>query len=160
MQTTIVRRYSGVINRPIDEVRAQFADMQYHVDQNVHPDITFTLYENAGNTCRFKEEIAVAGMRQIDEIINTVLPNGDVHSDYVGGMNKGATLLVSFAQIHAQSTGVWAELRIPLHGAKALIAPILGLGAQAALAKAFAQDKRDLETGNYQRYRSAHYASI
>ncbi len=160
METTVVRKYSGVIDRPIDEVRAQFADMQYHVDQNVHPDIKFTLYENAGSTCRFKEEITVAGMRQVDEILNTVLPNGDVHSDYIGGMNKGGTLLVSFAHASLNSTRVSAELRIPLHGMKALFAPVLGLGAQAALAKAFAQDKRDLETGNYERYRSSHYATI
>ena len=76
MKTTIVRSYSGVIDRPIDEVRAQFADMQYHIDQNVHPDISFTLLEISGATCRFKEEITVVGMRQVDEIVNTVLPNG------------------------------------------------------------------------------------
>jgi hypothetical protein len=160
MKTTIVRSYSGVIERPIDEVRAQFADMQYHVDQNVHPDITFTLLESNGATCRFKEEITVVGMRQVDEIVNTVLPNGDVQSDYVGGMNKGATLLVTFSEHGAQSTAVSANLRIPVYGAKALIAPILGMGAQAALAKAFAQDKKDLESGNYTRYRDAHAATV
>lgn len=160
METTVVQKYSGIINRPIDEVRAQFSDMPYHVAQNVHPDIKFTLYENAGDTCRFKEEITVAGMRQIDEIVNTVLPNGDLRSDYVGGMNKGGTLVISFIDNGATSTTVSADLRIPVRGVKTLVAPILGLGAQAALAKAFAQDKRDLESGNYARYRSAQTATV
>lgn len=160
MNTTIVRNYSGVIDRPIDEVRAQFADMQYHIDQNVHPDITFTLLESTSGACRFKEEITVAGLRQVDEIVNTVLPNGDLQSDYVAGMNKGATLLVSFKEQGPLATIVSATLRIPVAGAKALIAPILGIGAQNALAKAFGQDKKDLESGNYARYRDARAATV
>lgn len=160
MRTTIVRTCSCVIGRSIDEVRAQFADINYHVAQNVHSDIRVTVLQDEDGACRFTQETTVAGMRQADEIINTLLPNGDLHSDYVGGMNKGAALLVTFAQNGPHSTVVSADLRIPLSGPRALIAPIVGRGAQAALEKAIAQDKRDLESGNYARYANARTAAV
>jgi hypothetical protein len=159
MQTTVVRTCSTVINRPIEEVRAQFSDMRYHVAQNVHPDLTFTLHESTPTTCRFSQKITLAGMPQIDEILNTVLPNGDLRSDFVGGMNTGGTLTVTFKQQSPGSTMVGAELRIPLIGMKTVIAPILGAAAQRALERGFAQDKKDLEAGNYARYRARQYAS-
>lgn len=152
METTIVRRQSGVIERPIAEVRAQFHDMRYHVQQNVHPDLTFTLHESAGGKCAFSQTITLAGMRQTDEIVNTRLPGGDLRSDFVEGMNRGGTLVVRFLEAGTGCTMVKAELQIPVRGAKVLLAPLLAAAAQAALAKAFAQDKADLEAGNYARY--------
>lgn len=153
MQTTVVRTCTGVIGRPIDEVRSQYCDMRYHVTQNVHPDIRFTLHDVTGNTCSFSQEIALAGMRQTDEIVNTILPDGDLRSDFVTGMNRGGTLLVQFAGHGPNATVVHAVLRVPVRGIRVLLAPLLGAAAQAALQKAFVQDRRDLEAGNYARYR-------
>jgi hypothetical protein len=34
---------------------------------------------------------------QVDEVINTVLPNGDIRSDFIAGMNTGGTLMQTFA---------------------------------------------------------------
>jgi hypothetical protein len=158
METVVVRRYSGVIDRPIDEVRAQYCDMQYHVAQNVHTDIRFTIHDVTERACRFSQEISLAGMRQIDEIINTVLPNGDLRSEFVTGMNEGGTLRVHFEEASANATRVTAGLRVPLRGVRVLLAPILAAAAQRALEKAFSQDKRDLEAGNYSKYQQAHLA--
>jgi hypothetical protein len=149
------RAHTGVIERPIEEVRSQFADMQYHVVQNVHPDIRFTIHGAQGGSCTFRQEISLAGLHQSDEITNTVLADGSLQSDFTGGMNRGGRLLVSFAAEGHGATRVSALLTIPLHGGKVLLAPILGAAAQAALEKAFRQDKQDLEAGNYERYTHA-----
>lgn len=158
MKAVIVRRYGGVIERPVEEVRAQYCDMRYHVLHNVHTDIRFTIHDVGETTCRFSQEVRLAGMRQIDDIVNTLLPNGDLRSDFTGGMNKGGTLFVRFQRVNANATAVSAELRVPLRGLKVTIAPVLGAAAEAALEKAFAQDKRDLEGGNYARYLSERLA--
>lgn len=157
MQTVVVRRYSGVIDRPIDEVRAQYCDMKYHVAQNVHTDIRFRIHDVTEKACHFSQEISLAGMRQIDELVNTVLPNGDLRSEFVSGVNEGGILRVHFEEPSASATRVTAELRVPLRGMKALLAPILGAAAQRALEKAFSQDKRDLEAGNYSKYRETQF---
>jgi hypothetical protein len=154
----LTRTHSGIIERPIEEVRAQFADMEYHVAQNVHPDIRFTLRSSQGTTCAFRQEISLAGMQQADEIVNTVLSDGSLQSEFVGGMNKGGRLLVAFAPEGVAATRVTALLTIPVNGPKVLLAPVLGAAAKSALEKAFAQDKRDLEAGNYERYCNAHLA--
>ncbi len=155
----IRRTHSGVIERPLDEVRAQFADMAYHVAQNVHPEVHFTIHSAHGNACAFRQEISLAGMRQADEVVNTVLADGSLQSDFVGGMNAGGRLLVSFVPEDTSATRVSAVLTIPAKGLKMLLAPVLGAAAQKALEKAFEQDKRDLEAGNYERYSRAHLAA-
>lgn len=154
----ITRTHSGIIERPVAEVRAQFADMEYHIAQNVHPDVRFTMHSKQANTCAFRQEISLAGMRQSDEVINTVLPDGSLRSDFVGGMNTGARLVVSFLSEVDAATRISAVLTIPVSGLKTLLAPVLGAAAQKALEKAFAQDKHDLEAGNYERYLHAHVA--
>lgn len=148
----ITRTHTGVIERPIDEVRSQFADMQYHVKQNVHPEVHFTIHSSQGSHCAFRQEISLAGMRQADEVVNSALADGSLQSEFVGGMNAGGRLLVSFTPEGTAATRVRALLTIPVSGIRALLAPLLGAAALKALEKAFVQDKRDLEAGNYARY--------
>ena len=148
----ITRRHDGVINRPVDEVRSQYYDMHYHAQTNVHPEIRFTVHSTNGTNCAYTQEISLAGLRQADEIVNTVLPDGSLQSDFVAGMNKGGRLLITFSSQGADKTRVASLLTVPVSGPKLLIAPILSIASQAALNKAFAQDKHDLESGNYTRY--------
>src|SRR5512132_4137014 len=40
---TISVAVSEIIRRPLDEVRAQFADIPYHIQANVHPELSLVL---------------------------------------------------------------------------------------------------------------------
>lgn len=151
----ITRKYSSIIDRPIDEVRRQFCDMTYHVATNVHPDLRFTIHSTEGEHCAFRREITLAGMHQTDEVVSTLLPDGTLQSDVVSGMNTGGRLAVSFQENGPASTRLSAVLTIPANGLRALVAPLIGVAAQRALEKGFAEDKRDLEAGNYERYTRA-----
>jgi hypothetical protein len=152
MTTVVSCGHSVLIERPADEVRAQFNDVVYHATHPVHPDIKFTVLSSGDGTCRYSQELRIAGMRQVDEISNTTLFNGDLRSDYVAGMNAGGTLLVTFRPVSDSITAVTASLRVPLRGLKALIAPVFTREAEKALRRTCEQDKRDLEAGNYARY--------
>lgn len=152
----ITRRLTGVIDRPTEEVRAQFCDMPYHVSQNVHPNVRFTIHsEGEGAHCAFRQEVTLAGMKQTDEVENSLLPDGSLQSAIVGGVNAGGSLVVSFMPEATKSTRVSAVLTIPANGLRTLVAPLIGAAAKRELWKAFLQDKRDLEAGNYARYRAA-----
>lgn len=69
-------------------------------------------------------------MRQTDDLLNTWLPDGSLRSEAVAGTNQGLRVLYRFA------------------GSATLTV------AQRALSKAFEEDRRDLESGAYARYRA------
>jgi hypothetical protein len=54
----------------------------------------------------------------------------------------------------ANGAVVWVTFEIPSRGVKRLIARLFRLVAQRALRKAFEEDRRDLESGAYARYRA------
>ena len=103
--------------------------------------------------CRYRQDITLLGMRQADDLLNTWLPDGSLHSEAVAGTNQGLSVLYRFAG-NARLTVVWVTFEIPAWGVKRLIAPLFRWVAQRALRKAFEEDRCDLESGAYARYRA------
>lgn len=153
MARTIQVTSSGSIKRPLEEVRQQFADMAYHAAANVHRGVRFTIVSQDERQCRYRQEVTLLGLRQADDLLNTWLPDGSLQSEAIAGTNKGLRVLYRFAG-SANRTVVWVTFEIPARGVKRLIAPLFRLVAQRALRKAFEEDRRDLESGAYARYRA------
>ncbi len=152
MARTITVTSSGAIKRPIEEVRRQFADMAYHAAAQVHAGVRFTILAEDGRT-RYRQEVTLLGQRQADELVNTWEPDGCLRSEAVAGTNRGLRVLYRFAD-GASVTVVYVTFEIPVRGLKRWIAPLFRLVAQRALRRAFEEDRRDLESGAYARYRA------
>ncbi len=152
MARTITVTSSGAIKRPIEEVRQQFADMAYHAAAQVHAGVRFTILAEDERHCRYRQEVTLLGQRQADELVNTWEPDGCLRSEAVAGTNRGLRVLYRFAS-GASVTVVYVTFEIPARGLKRL-APLFRLVAQRALRRAFEEDRRDLESGAYARYRA------
>lgn len=144
---------SGSIRRPIDEVREQFADMEYHALANVHPRVRFTVLSRDAIRCRFRQEIRLLGQLQVDEVLNTWLPDGRLKSEVVAGTNQGLRAYYRF-EGDVRDSHVEVRFEVPASGLKALMAPAFRFAAQRALGKAFEEDRQNLESGRYEWYRA------
>ena len=153
MARTITVTSSGAIKRPIEEVRQQFADMGYHAAAQVHAGVRFTMLAENERACRYRQEVTLLGQRQVDELVNTWEPDGCLRSEAVAGTNRGLRVLYRFAG-GASVTVVYVTFEIPARGLKRWLAPMFRLVAQRALRRAFEEDRRDLESGAYARYRA------
>ena len=114
------------IRRPIDTVRRQFGDMRHHEKYRVHPDIQFTVLSEEGNACRFRQEVSVLGMSQVDEVYQLRQPNGDIVSDVVVGTNQGMHIIQSFKPASEGATVIHFRLDMPISGIKRLLKPQIG----------------------------------
>src|SRR5690242_11565671 len=81
-----------VIRRPLEEVRAQFADYVYHSQYDVHPGITFTVTERSGNRTRYGVAVRLLGMMQRDDVVTTAVDDATVESETIAGTNQGARI--------------------------------------------------------------------
>ena len=153
MARTIQVTSSGTIKRPIEEVHQQFADMAYHAADGVHAGVRFTIVSQDAQHCRYRQEVTLLGLRQADDLLNTWLPDGSLHSEAVAGTNQGLRVLYRFAGNKSLAM-VWVTFDIPARGVERLIAPLFRWVAQCALRTAFDEDRRDLESGAYARHRA------
>jgi len=147
MAGTIRVTSSGAIKRPLEEVREQFADTAYHAAARVHSGVRFTVVAQDERQCRYRQEVTLLGMRQADDLLNSV------QSEAVGGTNRGLRVLYRFSG-NGNLAVVYVTFEIPARGVKRLIAPLFRAVAQRALRRAFEEDRRDLESGAYARYRA------
>ncbi len=153
MARTITVTSSGSIKRPIEEVRQQFADMAYHAAAQVHAGVRFTVLAEDERTCRYRQVVTLLGQRQADELVNTWEPDGCLRSESVAGTNQGLRVLYRFVG-GPSVTVVYVNFEIPARGLKRWLSPVFRLVAQRALRKAFEEDRLDLESGAYARYRA------
>ena len=127
--------------------------MAYHAAAGVHAGVRFTIVSQDAEQCSYRQEVTLLGMRQADDLLNTWLPDGSLHSEAVAGTNQGLRVLYRFAG-NKSLTMVWVTFEIPARGVKRWIAPLFRWVAQRALRNAFEEDRRDLESGAYARYRA------
>jgi hypothetical protein len=151
----IVVENECVIRRPLEEVRAQFADYIYHSQYDVHPGITFTVTGRSGNRTRYSVAVRLLGMMQRDDVVTTAVGEATVESETIAGTNKGARIHHEFSDRPDGATLVRSRLSFPARGIKALLAPAFKAAAQKIVDRAIEEDRRDLESGRYQRYLAA-----
>ena len=54
------------IGAPVDLVRRQFADLDHHIAENVHPKLRFEILERGERRARYAQEVRLLGIRQRD----------------------------------------------------------------------------------------------
>lgn len=139
------------IERPIDEVRRQFADIHHHAKNRVHKALDIKVIADDGTTCRYTFDVRIMGMRQHDEIVQVRRKDGSLFAETVAGTNVGTRTTVTFKKDGKGATMVNFRLDAPISGFKRLIKPLFAMGVRREVRKAFAEDRYDLEVAGYPR---------
>ena len=137
------------IRRSVAVVSRQFGDIQHHSINGVHPGIKFTVLSEAGDTCRFRQEVKLIGMLQVDEIVQHRNTDGSLSWDVVEGANKGTRINQSFAPAGPDSTTVTFRAEAPATGIKRALKPLFEFAIRKAVEKGLEEDRLDLEERGY-----------
>ena len=151
-------RCAEVIHRewiaaPLDTVSAQFADLDHHIECQVHPKLRLEVLERRPRGARFLQEVRLLGLRQRDIFERRIEPDGSIEDRSVEGVNRGGSLSFRFSpQVVAGRAGTVVEITIrlplpPLIGP--LLRPLLEKQVRKEVRAAALEDKRDLESGGY-----------
>lgn len=141
------------IAAPLDTVRAQFADVEHHIDRNVHPKLRFEVLQRRPDGVRFMQELRLLGVRQRDVFERRLRPDGGLEDVAVAGFNRGGRLDYRFTpQVREGRAGTEVEItiRLPLPPVLGvLVRPLLQAQVRRELRAAAAEDKRDIESLGY-----------
>lgn len=143
------------IAAPPDLVRAQFADLQHHIDAAVHPKLSFRpLPPHEGNP-RYEQVLRLLGLAQRDVFERRFDADGTMTDTSVEGFNRGGSLQARFRPVFRNGrpgTGVAVTVRLPLPPLVGpLLRPLLEAQVRRELRAALAEDKYDLEVRGYRR---------
>ena len=136
------------INAPVDTVRSQFADLQHHIDTNVHPKLRFELLSSGVRRARFVQEVQLLGIRQRDVFEREVAEDGSIRDRSVEGFNKGGSLDFGFVPERG-GTRVDITIRLPMPGPMFLLRPLLEAQVRREVRAAALEDKHDIEDRGY-----------
>lgn len=137
------------IQRPLDEVQAQFGDVGYHERSGHHRGVSFRVSSESSRSCSYtqKSRVGPVQVRQQFELdksdpghqVNTLLSGafspGSITFDIVANGDEGAT--------------VTATLCSTRRGLTRLAAPLLRRPLVRALTRGLEEDRDDLESGRY-----------
>jgi hypothetical protein len=150
MRKTVEVNHRIWIEAPVDTVRAQFADLQHHIEANVHPKLRFEVLSQEPGHARFHQEVRLLGMRQRDLFERVIDADGSIHDVSVDGFNKGGRIDQLFApaeQGGRAGTEVELTVTLPTPPLMGWAAPLLRKQVLRELVAAAEQDKRDIEAG-------------
>lgn len=141
------------IAAPRDRVRAQFADLQHHIDARVHPKLSFEVLQQGRESARYVQQVRLLGLRQRDVFERRFEPDGRMVDTSVEGFNKGGSLAFDFraeSRGDREGTAVTITVRLPLPPLiGGLIRPLLAAQVRREVAAAAAEDKHDIEVRGY-----------
>lgn len=143
------------IAAPVDTVRTQFADLDHHIRQHVHPKLRFELLERRPHGARFVQEVRLLGIRQRDVFERSLLPDGSIEDVSVEGFNRGGSLRFRFEpQVLDGRHGTCVEITVrlplpPLIGR--LVKPLLEAQIRKEVQAAALEDRVDIEQRGYPR---------
>ena len=138
------------IDAPPAKVRSQFADIQHHIDANVHPNLRFELLVQEPRRARFVQHVRLLGMWQRDLFDRTIDEDGTIHDVSIDGFNKGGTIDISFApgsEGGREGTQASVTIRLTTPPLMGWLAPLLKKQVLRETIAAVEQDKRDIEGG-------------
>lgn len=137
------------IQRPLDVVARQFADVAHHEATGVHPDVRFTVVDESTTHCDYDQVTRQGPVRMWQRLrLDRSDPMHQVHT-VTDGRFAGGTLAFDLAEPAAGTTTVTATLSSPRRALR-LLGPLLG----RELGKALEEDRADLESGTYERHAS------
>lgn len=157
-------RFAEVIHRewiaaPVATVRAQFADLDHHIERNVHPKLRFEVLQRRARGARFVQEVRLLGIRQRDVFERSIEPDGSIEDRSVEGFNRGGSLSFRFSMKTVEGragTEVEITIRLPLPPVVgALVRPLLEAQIRKEVRAASLEDKRDIESLGYPAARQA-----
>jgi len=150
MARTVEVHHEIWIAAPPATVQAQFADVQHHIDANVHPKLRFELLVREPRRARFYQQVKLLGMWQRDLFERHIDDDGSIHDRSIDGFNKGGTLDFRFTpetQDGRAGTRVDILIRLPTPPMLGWLAPLIQRQALGETIAAAAEDKRDIEAG-------------
>src|SRR5689334_15550509 len=150
MTDTIHITASLRMERPVDEVRAQYRDIDHHIRNNVHPSIRYQWEPSAPGERKIKTTFRILGVPQYDISLLEDASDGSFVIRYLEGSNAGMVLVHKFVPLGAGATDVQLFADAPSSLGRKLLGPLFVAGARQVMKKALAEDKRDLEGNQYQ----------
>lgn len=134
-------------------VRSQFADLDHHIEADVHPKLRLRVIEHSPGRARYVQEVRLLGIRQVDVFERRFGPDGSMTDTSVEGFNKGGSLHFEFRpEARGGRAGTWVAvtIRLPLPPVVGrLLRPLLEAQIRKELSAAVAEDKHDLEVRSY-----------
>ena len=149
MPDTIQITASLRMERPVDEVRAQYRDIDHHIRNNVHPSIRYQWEAGAPGERKIKTTFRILGVPQYDISLLEDAPDGSFVIRYLEGSNAGMVLVHKFVPLGPGATDVQLFADAPSSVGRKLLGPLFVAGARQVMKKALAEDKRDLERGAF-----------
>jgi hypothetical protein len=137
------------IDRPADVVRRQFADVAHHQATGVHRGIRFEVIDDDGQRCRYRQVSRVGLLHLTQELELPHTDEGPLVNTVTRGQFQGGTITFVVEAGGKGHSTVEARVASPMRGLEALMLPVLRSKVRRTLARALAEDKADLESGNY-----------
>lgn len=143
------------IERPVDDVRAQYRDIDHHIRNNVHPSIRYRWEPAEPGQRKIRTTFRILGVPQFDVSLLEDAADGSFVIRYLEGSNAGMVLVHRFVPVGDGATDVRLTADAPGTLARKLLGPLFVVGARQVMKKALAEDKRDLEGGAFEPGRAA-----
>ena len=145
--------HSQWIAAPLPTVRAQFADLDHHIRNNVHPKLRFEVLQRDERSARFVQEVRLLGIRQRDVFERSFRADGSMEDRSVEGFNRGGSLHFRFEPQTRQGrlgTQVEITVRLPLPPLVGpLVKPLLEAQIRKEVRSAALEDQADIEQGRF-----------
>jgi hypothetical protein len=149
MSETILITASLRMEAPAALVRSQYRDIDHHIRNNVHPDISYRWEPAAPGERKIRTTFRILGMPQYDVSLLEDAPDGSFVIRYLEGTNAGMVLVHEFVPLDDGATEVRISANAPATLARTILGPLFKVGARQVMRKALREDKVDIEKGNY-----------
>jgi hypothetical protein len=137
------------IKSALSRVREQYKDIDHHIRNNVHPSIHYQWEQAAPGERKIRTTFRILGLPQFDVSLLEDAPDGSLVIRYLEGTNAGMVLVHRFVEIEPGVTDVQLSADAPATLGRKILGPLFVVGARQVMKKALAEDKRDLEQGDF-----------
>jgi hypothetical protein len=137
------------INSSPDRVREQYRDIDHHIRNNVHPSIHYQWEQGAPGERKIKTTFRILGLPQFDVSLLEDADDGSFIIRYLEGTNAGMVLVHRFVEVEPGVTEVRLSADAPSTLGRKILGPLFVVGARQVMKKALAEDKRDIEQGDF-----------
>ena len=137
------------INGSPDRVREQYRDIDHHIRNNVHPSIHYQWEQAAPGERKIKTTFRILGLPQFDVSLLEDAEDGSFIIRYLEGTNAGMVLVHRFVEVEPGVTEVQLSADAPSTLGRKILGPLFVVGARQVMKKALAEDKRDIEQGDF-----------
>ncbi len=121
----------------------------HHIRNNVHPSIHYEWQPGDAGERKIRTTFRILGLPQFDVSRLEDADDGSFIIRYLEGTNAGMVLVHRFVEVEPGVTEVQLSAAAPSTLARKILGPLFVVGARQVMKKALAEDKRDLEQGDF-----------